>query len=484
MMKRLPGIRLFFGFITVLFLCGALAPATAGQAQEGQATGPVYVVQEGDTLWEIAARFRVSVDELQLANNITNANQLAVGNQLIIPGLEGVQGVLTTRELGYGETLRSLTRRFGVPADTLARLNRFTSPNELYAGSILILPEATQSISGTQRLLVEPGQSLLELAALGGMNPWSVLAANELQSSWQAIPGDVLQAPANGAGQAAVQAPGGLPEAIQGATLKPGVSRQGKVTVISLQSPETLDIQGRFMDHELHFFPDGNGNYIALQGVHAMAEPGIYPLDLQINQADGEPFKFSQNVRVGVVEYPYDEPLTVNPTTIDPAVTKPEDAEWAAVTSLATPERMWSGPFAIPSPFSAQFCLDTGECWSSRFGNRRSYNGSPYNSFHTGLDVVGREGTEIFAAAPGKVVFAGPLTVRGNATVIDHGWGVYSAYMHQSEILVKPGDQVTAGQLIGYVGATGRVEGPHLHWEVWAGGVQVDPLDWLSEAIP
>ena len=218
--------------------------------------------------------------------------------------------------------------------------------------------------------------------------------------------------------------------------------------------------------------------------IHALTEPGLYPLDLQMTLPDGTPFSFTQYLRVGAVDYPYDEPLTVNPTTIDPAVTKPEDAQWAALTSPATPERLWDGVFAIPSPFSAQFCLDTGECWSSRFGNRRSYNGSPYNSFHTGLDVVGQEGTEIFAAAPGVVVFAGPLTVRGNATIIDHGWGVYSAYMHQSEILVEQGDRVEAGELIGRVGATGRVEGPHLHWEVWAGGVQVDPLDWLSEVFP
>jgi murein DD-endopeptidase MepM/ murein hydrolase activator NlpD len=81
-------------------------------------------------------------------------------------------------------------------------------------------------------------------------------------------------------------------------------------------------------------------------------------------------------------------------------------------------------------------------------------------------------------------VFTGFLTVRGNATIIDHGWGVYSAYMHQSEILVKTGDRVTAGQLIGLVGGTGRVEGPHLHWEIFVGGVQVDPLDWLQRSFP
>ena len=68
--------------------------------------------------------------------------------------------------------------------------------------------------------------------------------------------------------------------------------------------------------------------------------------------------------------------------------------------------------------------------------------------------------------------------------MINHGWGVYTGYMHQSEILVKPGDIVKAGQLIGRVGGTGRVQGPHLHWEVWVGGVQVDPLDWLEQAYP
>ncbi len=473
-----------YHLLVLLILVGAVLPAGRAAAQQDQPSGPVYIVQEGDTLWEIAARFRVTVDELLQANQISDANQLAVGNQLIIPGLEGVQGVLTTQQLGYGDNLRSLTRRLKVSPEILSRLNRVISPSELYAGSTLILPEATRAISTTQRLLLAPGQSLLELAALQGVNPWSVLGENNIHSGWEALPGDVLQVAGRQVIEGEAESPGGMPGVIRQVTLKPGTPRQGKVAVIGVQSPGEVDLKGQFLEHELYFFPGANGEYTALQGVHALTEPGLYPLDLQITLPDGTPFSFTQYLRVGAVDYPYDEPLTVNPTTIDPAVTKPEDAQWAALTSPATPERFWNGVFAIPSPFSAQFCLDTGECWSSRYGNRRSYNGSPYNSFHTGLDVVGQEGTEIFAAAPGVVVFAGPLTVRGNATIIDHGWGVYSAYMHQSEILVEQGDRVEAGDLIGRVGATGRVEGPHLHWEVWAGGVQVDPLDWLSEEFP
>ena len=68
--------------------------------------------------------------------------------------------------------------------------------------------------------------------------------------------------------------------------------------------------------------------------------------------------------------------------------------------------------------------------------------------------------------------------------MIDHGWGVYTGYMHQSEILVEAGDFVEKGQLIGLVGGTGRVTGAHLHWEIWVGGVQVDPVEWLENSFP
>jgi murein DD-endopeptidase MepM/ murein hydrolase activator NlpD len=96
--------------------------------------------------------------------------------------------------------------------------------------------------------------------------------------------------------------------------------------------------------------------------------------------------------------------------------------------------------------------------------------------------IIVTVGNSIYATAPGVVLLT-PLTVRGNATMIDHG-EVYSAYLHQSEILVNVGDKVEQGQLIGKVGNTGRVEGPHLHFEVLVGGVPVDPLEWLTQEYP
>jgi murein DD-endopeptidase MepM/ murein hydrolase activator NlpD len=82
------------------------------------------------------------------------------------------------------------------------------------------------------------------------------------------------------------------------------------------------------------------------------------------------------------------------------------------------------------------------------------------------------------------VVFAGPLTVRGKATVVDHGWGIYTGFWHQEEIYVAVGDHVTAGELIGKIGSTGRVTGAHLHWDLWVNAIQADPLQWLDETFP
>jgi hypothetical protein len=361
----------------------------------------------------------------------------------------------------------------------LARLNHLASPAQLYVGYNLVIPEVTQTGSAIGRVALAPGQTLLELAALKKTNPWTLVRSNDLSGTWEAVPGDVLLLPG---GQE--DGPGALPSAILDIEVSPFPLPQGRTSTIRLSAQDGLELGGSFMGHALHFFPNAEGSYTALQGVHALAEPGVYPLSIHGDLADGTPFAFSQLVSVRAVDYPYDRPLTVDPSTTDPSVTKPEDAQWTALTGPATVEKFWSGSFLMPSPLPKDYCLESGDCWTSRYGNRRSYNGGPYSFFHTGLDIAGGAGTEIYAPAPGVVVFAGPLTVRGNATMIDHGWGVYTGYMHQSELMVQVGDRVEGGQIIGLVGGTGRVEGPHLHWEVWVGGVQVDPLEWLEASFP
>lgn len=475
-----PHQRIAWRFLfSLILLLSTFAPTWVGYARQDVPPGPVYIVQQGDTLWDIAARFGVSVDELQRVNGISDPGQLKIGDRLVIPGLEGVEGVIVTQEVPFGETLRSLSRKYMLPEEILARLNRLTSPTELFAGATLIIPERSSGLPATRRRSLSPGQSLLELAVSEGVNPWALVDANTLPGNWAALPGDILRTPGEGD-----PGPGALPPDVQAISVEPLALIQGKAAEIVVSAEQDLSMSGSLIGRSLNFFPSKEGRYVALQGVHAMTEAGIYPLTLSGKLPDGTQFNYSQMVPIKEVGYPYDQPLTVNPTTIDPSVTKPEDAQWTTLASPVTPEQFWSGVFKLPSPLPTDYCLETNDCWSSRFGNRRSYNGSEYSYFHTGLDIVGRTGTEIFAPADGVVVFAGPLTVRGNATMINHGRGIYTGYMHQSEILVKPGEKVKAGQLIGRVGGTGRVQGPHLHWELWAGGVQVDPLDWLLQAYP
>lgn len=471
-MKNLARINLILVFILAI-------PLGIAVAQDESPEGPVYIVKAGDSLWDIAIRFGISMNELAQANGIDDPSQIAEGTQLVIPGLSGLQGVLDTVTLPYGETLRSISRQYQIPVGLFTRLNRLSSPQELYSGSSIVIPVSENGAAGFSRSILASNQSLLELAVLESSNPWSLVTYNSLGNTWGVIPGDILLLPGGD-----LIGPAALPGQISTVELKPTPLLQGKTGVILLKAEEELSLSGNLMGHEVHFFLSQPGEYLALQGVHAMAEPGLYPMSLEGDLPNGTSFAFSQMVPVGQVDYPFDRPLTVDPATIDPTVTGPEDAQWAALSDPVTPVRMWNKTFAIPSPLSVDYCLETNDCWTSRFGNRRSYNGSAYNRFHTGLDFVGGSGTEIYAPAAGVVVFAGPLTVRGNATVIDHGWGVYSAYMHQSEIKVEVGDPVETGQVIGVVGGTGRVEGPHLHWEIWVGGVQVDPLDWLREQFP
>ncbi|HZD58676.1 MAG TPA: peptidoglycan DD-metalloendopeptidase family protein, partial [Anaerolineales bacterium] len=429
--------------------------------------------QEGDTLWAIAQRFGVSVDELRSYNNISDPNQIAPGVEVVIPGLEDVHGVLVTVTVPYGENLRSLSRRYQVPVDALERLNRLTSPQELYSGANLIIPEVNASPVASKRVALARGQSLLEMAVIQGTNPWSLVVTNNISGTWDALPGDAMRLSAENA----VDGPGALPGEIQSVTVDSLPLVQGGTATIRLETQSDLEVSGSLIGHELHFFRDKDGSYVALQGVHAMTDPGFYSLSLSATAPDGIPINFSQLVFVGEGGYPY-ERLVVNEETVDPKITGPEDEKWNALAAPATSERYWDGVFE--SPVSALFA----ECWPSFFGSRRSYNGSSFDYFHTGLDFCGGVGQDIYAVASGVVVFAGPLTVRGNATMIDHGWGVYSAYMHQSEILVKEGEHVEAGQLIGRIGGTGRVTGSHLHLEILVGGVQVNPMDWLQRSFP
>ena len=463
MRKSLPLFLLFL--ITIL----------VNQPVAAQVTdGPLYIVQPGDTLSSIANRFNVTLNELMAANASVDPNLLAPGQQIVIPGLEGITGILDTEVIAFGDSLRSLSRRTQVSDEQLVRLNRLVSPTEFYVGISLIIPKQEGQSDINTRTHIATGESLLELAVRQNTDPWSLAEINKQSATWQALPGDVLYSPT---GSGAEQATG-LPSTFLGASIAPLPLVQGRTEIIRVQTQGNSPVTGLLVDRPLHFSGTGT-DQVALQGIHTLLEPGVYPLRLETTLPEGNTQSFEQMVLVTAGDY-YSEKIYVDPSTIDPAVTVPEDQNVIALTSPFTPTQYWSGIFTSPAVYPDQF--------TSKYGTRRTYHGLgtelTVEGFHTGLDFAGGEGLQIFAPAAGRVVFAAPLTVRGNATIIDHGLGVYSGFWHQSSILVNVGDMVGQGQVIGLVGGTGRVTGAHLHWELWVNGIQVDPLEWLNQAYP
>ncbi|MEW5911125.1 MAG: M23 family metallopeptidase [Thermodesulfobacteriota bacterium] len=140
-----------------------------------------------------------------------------------------------------------------------------------------------------------------------------------------------------------------------------------------------------------------------------------------------------------------------------------------AVVGSFTAQRLWAGGFALP--LHSQVV--------SAFGRRSIVNGQE-RSPHSGVDLRGALGTPVPAAADGTVALVIDAYFSGVTILIDHGQGLITRYLHLSQALVRKGQKVKRGQIIGKVGASGRVTGPHLDFGVKLAGAAVDPLAWIE----
>jgi murein DD-endopeptidase MepM/ murein hydrolase activator NlpD len=244
--------------------------------------------------------------------------------------------------------------------------------------------------------------------------------------------------------------------------------RPGEVVVLWITLPESSAAPRiHAFDHDIPAYRDGDA-WRAIVGIDLDVKPGTYRVTVDSGAAHG-----SYDLKITPRTFPtrrlsVNEAFVTPPKSEQPRIDR-EAALLAATWRSSSSTRLWTTGFVRPVPQPA----------NSAFGTRSIFNGKPRNA-HGGADFLSPSGTPIHSPNGGHIVVARPLYFSGNTVIIDHGVGVFSMLAHLSRIDVKEGDVVTATQLVGLVGATGRVTGPHLHWAVRAGDARVDPLSLLE----
>ena len=304
----------------------------------------------------------------------------------------------------------------------------------------------------------------LPAACSGAVATGEANAGLELSTAPGGRPAAVLVAP-RGPGAHSAASPG--PAWVL--TVEPEHLVPGTPLRVTIAVPPTAEVGGSFLGRDLVFLPrPGGDGRIAFAGVDLDRSPGAYVLSVEVVEADGSSTAHAIDLTVESKEYPT-ERLTVEPQYVEPPLPVQERITREAgllksIWARASNERLFDGRVFRP----------LGGVEGRNFGRRRLFNSQP-RSPHSGTDLSAPAGTPVAAAATGIVVLSKNLYFSGNLVVLDHGGDVYTLYAHLSEIDVAEGERVRAGQIVGKVGATGRVTGPHLHWGARIGEARVEP---------
>jgi len=243
----------------------------------------------------------------------------------------------------------------------------------------------------------------------------------------------------------------------------------GGIALVELGVPDSQDAPTVTLENRAIAAVAQNGGWHAIVGVALSTEPGTHTLNVQAGRS-------STTVDFQVDEFAYEEQRIVikdkrkvNPAPLDMKRINKENQRIREVKAYRYKELL-----------SNEFNLPLEGILTSPFGLRRFFNDQPRRP-HGGIDIAAETGTPIYAPATGLVVDTGDYFFNGNTIFLEHGLGLQTFYAHLSKIHVKPGDKVNAGDLLGEVGATGRVTGPHLHWSVGLNGTWIDPALVMSE---
>lgn len=475
-----------FWFMLIVMLAGMLWLPASSFAQDAPSNVTVHVVQRGETLFRISLNYGLTVDEIAAFNGIVDPTNIQVGQRLLIPvSGDASPEIPATHVVQVGETLKTIAASYGLTVAELAARNNLVNVDVIYAGQVLNitdLPVPTptiqqQSVEAVPELpslvyTVQPGDTLFRIATRFGTTVNVLVEANTITDPTVIYSGQQIIIPGLEPPQLMLD----LPPIVGGLDVTPLIFVEGEAGRLRLTTTSPVSIAGTFLDRALNDASGQNGTlHTILVGVPMFTEAGIYPLSLTLTDQTGVQTLINLNIQILSGSYGR-ERITLGPNQadlLDPNVEGAEQNVLQRVMGSFAPNRYFDGPMSLPAAASV----------ISPFGRIRSYNGGPFDRFHAGTDFAGAPGTSVLASASGYVVLVDTLNVRGLATIIDHGWGVYTGYWHQSQQFVQVGDFVTSGQVIGTIGATGRVTGPHLHWELWVNGVPVDPMQWAQQSF-
>jgi len=392
-------------------------------------------------------------------------------------------GPTATYVVRPGDTLFSIAARYHTNVATLAQLNGIVNPTMIYIGQSLTVPAlvslpsatATSTPAGDMVYTVQPGETLYRIAVRYGTTAWTLAAYNKLDSPSVIYAGQRLMIPSGSKNSATVPALPSLPDPFVSVDVAPLPVIQGNSIAVTVLTSRAVSLNGAFLDWAIPFVQEGNA-YHGLIGIHAMQKVGLFPMTITATDSAGKRTTMTTSVQVGAGKFAY-ETINLPPdrqALLAPELVNTERDKLYKIFSTFTPSRYWMGLFILPTTGSV----------SSAFGSRRAYAGGVFASYHEGTDFSGTTGVPIHAPADGVVALAQLLTVRGNAVIIDHGWGIFSGLYHMSEIDVIVGQRVTQGQVVGKIGGTGLATGPHLHWDLRVRGLNVDPMQWTRRVFP
>jgi murein DD-endopeptidase MepM/ murein hydrolase activator NlpD len=253
----------------------------------------------------------------------------------------------------------------------------------------------------------------------------------------------------------------------QQCTVKPVSIPLGQTVRLRCDAPAaTAHLKEGSTERNVRLFKQEGGDWQGLMPIAVKDSPGTYAVEFLA--ADGTTIA-SVNLIIRKTIFPTQN-VSLAPQIEALHSTTDEMQTLTTFRDSVSDIKYWSDPLVAPLP----------GCVLSPFGVARLHNGKPTGEFHGGIDQRAAAGTPIRAAAAGVVKIVQPFNVLGGTVALDHGQGLETMYLHMSKLNVALGDHVKKGDVIGYVGSTGRANGPHLHWVVYVNGVPQNPQQWVT----